>query len=80
MADGAVYTQGWSPDDVDWSRFDASKVEPWLLVAIKAAAWSSTTRPDYVTYLKRVFQGGGPEILGFDRTNGAERRRSTAKR
>ncbi|MGA7713285.1 MAG: ferritin-like domain-containing protein [Rhizomicrobium sp.] len=63
MADGAVYTQGWSPDDIDWSRFDASKVEPWLLVAIKAAALVEYNAPDYVTYLERVFQGDGPEIM-----------------
>ena len=63
MADGAVYGQGWSPDDIEWSRFDSSKVEPWLLVAIKAAALVEYNAPDYVTYLKRVFQGDSPEIM-----------------
>jgi len=62
MADGSVYTQGWSPDDIAWERFDASKVEPWLLVAIKAAALVEYNAPDYVSYLKQVFHDGGPEI------------------
>ncbi len=63
MADGAVYSQGWSPDDIAWSQFDASKVEPWLLVAIKAAALVEYNAPDYVSYLKRVFHNAGPEMI-----------------
>lgn len=55
MAAGTVYAQGWTLDDVPWSRFDAAKVEPWLIVAIKAAALVEFNAPDYVTYLKRVF-------------------------
>ncbi|MGA7675570.1 MAG: ferritin-like domain-containing protein [Rhizomicrobium sp.] len=63
MPDGKVYPQGWDPDDVDWAKFDASKVEPWLLTAIKAAALVEFNAPDYVTYLKRVFKDAGPETL-----------------
>ena len=63
MADGTVYAQGWNPDDVAWARFDASKVEPWLLVAIKAAALVEYNAPDYVAYLKRVFHDSGPELV-----------------
>jgi hypothetical protein len=63
MADGAVYSQGWSPDDIAWQRFDASKLEPWLLVAIKAAALVEYNAPDYVTYLKRVFQDSGADMI-----------------
>lgn len=60
MSDGVVYKQGWTMDDVPWSRFDASKVEPWLLVAIKAASLVEANAPDYVGYLKRVFKDSGP--------------------
>ena len=56
MLDGKVYKQGWSLDDIDWTQFDASKVEPWMLTAIKAAALVEFNAPDYVTYLKRVFK------------------------
>ena len=63
MLDSKVYKQGWSLDDIDWSQFDASKVAPWMLTAIKAAALVEFNAPDYVIYLKRVFKDGGPEIL-----------------
>lgn len=55
MADGTVFREGWSLDDVQWSNFDASKVEPWLLTAIKGSALVEFNAPDYVSYLKRVF-------------------------
>jgi hypothetical protein len=63
MRDSKVYKQGWNLDDIDWVQFDASKVAPWMLTAIKAAALVEFNAPDYVTYLKRVFKDGGPEIL-----------------
>ncbi|MBV8976526.1 MAG: ferritin-like domain-containing protein [Alphaproteobacteria bacterium] len=50
-----VYAQGWTLDDVAWERFDPSKVEPWILTAVKAAALVEFNAPDYVTYLKRIF-------------------------
>jgi rubrerythrin len=56
MTERNVYAQGWSLDDVRWDRFDASKVEPWMLTAVKAAALVEFNAPDYVTYLKRVFK------------------------
>src|SRR5882762_6772871 len=55
MTERSVYAQGWSLDDVRWDRFDASKVEPWMLTAVKAAALVEFNAPDYVTYLKRIF-------------------------
>ncbi len=55
MSAKAVYNQGWSLDEVQWQRFDASKIEPWMLIAVKAAALVEFNAPDYVTYLKRVF-------------------------
>jgi len=55
MTDGTVFRAGWTLDEVQWSRFDASKVEPWMITAIKAAALVEFNAPDYVSYLKRVF-------------------------
>jgi rubrerythrin len=55
MVGSTVYSQGWSLDDVQWDRFDPSKVEPWMLTAAKAAALVEFNAPDYVGYLKRVF-------------------------
>ena len=63
MAVTTVYKQGWTMDDVHWSLFDPSKVEPALLAAIKAAALVEYNAPDYVAYLKRVFADAGHEIL-----------------
>lgn len=63
MTGTTVYTQGWKLDDVQWSRFDASRAEPWMIAAIKAAALVELNAPDYVGYLKRVFRDAGPETL-----------------
>ena len=57
MTDGVVYEAGWTLDDVDWSRFDASKTSPALLAAVKAASLVEYNAPDYVAYLKRVYRG-----------------------
>lgn len=61
MTVAPVYKQGWTMDDVHWSLFDPSKVEPRLLAAVKAAALVEYNAPDYVVYLKRVFASAGPE-------------------
>lgn len=63
MADGTVFRGGWTLDDVQWSRFDASKVEPWMVTAIKAAALVEFNAPDYVSYLKRVFSDAKTHAL-----------------
>ena len=63
MTVAPVYKQGWTMDDVHWELFDPSRVEPSLLAAIKAAALVEYNAPDYVTYLKRVFKDGDPQIL-----------------
>jgi rubrerythrin len=57
MAVNTVYKQGWTMEDIHWSLFDPSKVEPRLLAAVKAAALVEYNAPDYVIYLKRVFAG-----------------------
>ena len=74
MLDGMVYKQGWSPDDIGWAKFEASKVAPWMLTAIKAAALVEFNAPDYVTYLKGVFKNEGPEILADIEQWGREER------
>jgi len=65
MTEGTVYREGWTLDDVQWSRFDASKVDPALLCAMKAASLVEYAAPDYVGYLKRVFAGDGPERMAM---------------
>jgi rubrerythrin len=63
MTTGAVYGGGWTLDDVRWSAFDPSKVEPKLLAAVKAASLVEYNAHDYVAYLKRVFQDADPRTL-----------------
>jgi hypothetical protein len=50
-------------EDIHWSLFDPSMVDPTLLAAVKAAALVEYNAPDYVVYLKRVFAGGAPATL-----------------
>ena len=63
MPDGVIYKAGWTLDDVDWSRFDASKVDADLLCAVKAAALVEYNAPDYVTYLRRIYGEVRPEAM-----------------
>jgi hypothetical protein len=72
MTVATVYKQGWTMDDVHWSWFDPSRVDPRLLAAVKAAALVEYNAPDYVTYLKRVFRDSGPETLDAIEQWGAE--------
>lgn len=46
----------WSMDDIDWSRFDASKVSPDVVAVIKTAAMVERNGSDYGLYLAGVFQ------------------------
>lgn len=45
----------WSIDDIDWSRFDRSKVDSRLLEIVRAAAMVEYRSGDYVTYLCNIF-------------------------
>jgi hypothetical protein len=63
MTGGTVYHQGWTLDDIPWSSFDASKVDPQLLAAVKAASLVEFNAPDYVGYLKRVFRSASQSTL-----------------
>lgn len=47
----------WSLDDIDWQRFDPSKVDAELLSVVKTAALVEANSPDYVSYLRSVFDG-----------------------
>ena len=63
MSDGVVYKAGWSLDDVPWDRFDASKVDPDLLCAVKAASLVEYNAPDYVEYLRGIYEEARPEAM-----------------
>jgi hypothetical protein len=54
-----VYSAGWTLDDVDWAKFDPTRVDPGLLAAVKGACLVEYNAPDYVGYLARVFQHSG---------------------
>lgn len=45
----------WTLDDIDWSAFDASKVDPETLKVTKAAAMVEFNAGDYAAYLGEVF-------------------------
>lgn len=51
----------WTMDVINWDAFDASKVDPGLLMAVKAASLVEYNAPDYVSYLTNVF-GDHPEM------------------
>lgn len=53
---GAKSTQ-WDLDDIDWTRFDASRVDADLLAVAKAASLVEYNGYDYGTYLQGVFAG-----------------------
>lgn len=72
MTNGAIYQAGWSLDDVAWSSFDAAKVDPSLLAAVKGASLIEYNAPDYVAYLKRVYNDAFPETLAIIDQWGAE--------
>ena len=45
----------WSPGDIDWHRFDGTKVDADLLKLVKAASMVERNAPQYATYLCNVF-------------------------
>ncbi|MGY0483643.1 acyl-ACP desaturase [Endobacter medicaginis] len=50
----------WRIEDMDWSRFDGSKVDPAILALVKAASVVERNGLDYAVYLGRVFVGDAP--------------------
>mgnify|MGYP001194032393 CR=1 FL=1 len=61
----------WTLDDIDWQAFDASRINPDILRAVKAAAMVESNAPDYVTYLCNVF-ADRPEVKAVVEQWGAE--------
>jgi hypothetical protein len=45
----------WTLEDIPWSEFDASRVDPQVLAVVKAAALVEQNSADYATYLCNVF-------------------------
>lgn len=45
----------WTPDHIDWHRFQPDRVDPLTLSAVKTAALVESNADDYVAYLDRVF-------------------------
>jgi hypothetical protein len=73
MPDGAVYRAGWTLNDIDWSRFDRTKVDPVMLAAVKAASLVEYNAPDYVTYLRNVYRAAPEHIVrDIERWGGEE--------
>jgi hypothetical protein len=58
-----VYGSGWTLDDIRWDRFDATKLEPALLAAVKSASLVEFNSDAYVDYLKRVFRDSDEQTL-----------------
>jgi rubrerythrin len=61
----------WTLDDIDWARFDPSKVDPELLRIVKAAALVERNGADYSAYLCNVF-ADDPEFQDAARAWAAE--------
>jgi rubrerythrin len=51
----------WTLDDINWERFDRSKVDPELLKVVKAASLVERNSRDYAAYLCSVFHDD-PEV------------------
>jgi len=45
----------WTMEDIPWDRFDASRVDPHILLVVKAAAMVERNAADYAAYLANVF-------------------------
>lgn len=45
----------WTVEDIDWQRFDARRVDPGLLAAVKAAALVEANGAIYGAYLQNIF-------------------------
>jgi len=61
----------WTLDDIRWQDFDAARVDPEILRAVKAASLVEFAAPDYVTYLCNVFSDR-PDVQKSIRRWGAE--------
>ncbi len=57
----------WTLDTIDWAAFDPSKVDPQLLMAVKAASLVEYNAKDYVEYLRKVFKNDPTTMEVLDR-------------
>lgn len=62
----------WTLGSIHWDRFDASKVDPELLRAVKAASLVEGNASDYVAYLREVFKGDEPSIAAIEQWGAEE--------
>ncbi|RJF88657.1 ferritin-like domain-containing protein [Oleomonas cavernae] len=46
----------WGLDDIGWENFDPTKIDPDMVMAVKAASLVEANSRDYVTYLLNVFK------------------------
>ena len=46
----------WHIDDIDWTRFDAARVDPDIIPLVRAAAMVERNGTDYAAYLHGVFR------------------------
>jgi hypothetical protein len=70
---------GWTLDDIAWERFDPSKVDQDLLMAVKAASVVEYNARDYVGYLKAVFPGDAAMHALFEHWGLAETQHGLAR-
>lgn len=68
----------WSLDDIDWDRFDPSKVDPELLAVVKTASLVEANSPDYVVYLRNVFADDPGFCVAVDGWGAEERQHGEA--
>jgi hypothetical protein len=64
--------QHWSLEDIDFSKFDAAKVDPETLQAVKAASLVEYNAADYVAYLAKVFGDEAGIMAEIERWGGEE--------
>jgi rubrerythrin len=57
----------WALEDIDWSGFDASRLDPAIIPLVKAAAMVERNGSDYAIYLNNVFHDDAPFREAADR-------------
>jgi rubrerythrin len=66
-------SQRWSLSTINWSAFDASKVDVQLLALVKTASLVEANAADYVVYLRNVFAGDSVFIALAEQWGAEER-------
>jgi hypothetical protein len=66
-------SQRWSLASINWSAFDASKVDAKLLALVKTASLVEANAADYVVYLRNVFAGDAAFIALAEQWGAEER-------